>query len=482
MSKIKKLIIGLLIAVVVIGATVAIIVVFKNKNQEKKTVNVFSVEQMMKTSDMVGNYNYISGMVTVDKEQKIYLTSTDLIDEVCVNEGDVVKAGDVILVYDVTSKSLQLESKRAQVEVARAAVVVAENELEKLNNTVPVQPPVVPPVPEEPTTETPTTEVPTTEVPDTTETPEVPTGGESATPTDATPQELTSTEEPTNTEQPASTEEPANTEQPVAPEADVTTPEGTPEDTQSEGEPEEITYTVEELALAIKEKKAEISRLTIDYQLQLIELQIMEYQFSTGEVVCNFDGVVKKVVDQETAILNNEPFIVISGTEGYTVETAIGELDLMSIQEGDMVLLNCYDNGMVYDGTITHIGDIPSSGYNYSAAEESFYPVTITINGGEDLSQGMYMEVMLMDSSAEMSDSFYIEMAMVRKENGNYYVMKEVDGKLVKSYVATGEILWGSMIEIKGGLSPNDYIAFPYSADAVEGVNTVQESIDVLYQ
>ena len=71
MSKIKKLIIGLLIAVVVIGATVAIIVVFKNKNQEKKTVNVFSVEQMMMTSDMVGNYNYISGMVTVDKEQKI---------------------------------------------------------------------------------------------------------------------------------------------------------------------------------------------------------------------------------------------------------------------------------------------------------------------------------------------------------------------------------------------------------------------------
>ena len=52
MSKIKKLIIGLLIAVVVIGATVAIIVVFKNKNQEKKTVNVFSVEQMMMTSDM----------------------------------------------------------------------------------------------------------------------------------------------------------------------------------------------------------------------------------------------------------------------------------------------------------------------------------------------------------------------------------------------------------------------------------------------
>ena len=92
------------------------------------------------------------------------------------------------------------------------------------------------------------------------------------------------------------------------------------------------------------------------------------------------------------------------------------------------------------------------------------------------------MEVMLMDSSAGMSDSFYIEMAMVRKENGNYYVMKEVDGKLVKSYVATGEILWGSVIEIKGGLNPNDYIAFPYSADAVEGVNTVQESIDVLYQ
>ncbi len=442
MSKIKKLIIGLIITVAVVGIAVAVITILRNKNQEKKTANVFSVQEMMYTSDMVGDYNYLSGMVSIDKEQKIYLTSTDVIEEVCVSEGDIVKAGDVILIYDVTSQNLQLETKRADVEVARAAVVVAENELEKLNNTTPVEPPIEPPVSDE------------TSSPD-----EVP---EPATNTDAQSEQATNTDA-----QPE--------EQPKAPEAVTITPE-------EEVEPEEITYTVEELAKAIKDKKAEISRLKIDYQLKQVELEIMEYQYSTGEVICNFDGVVKTVTDQETAILNNEPYIVVSGTEGYTVETAIGELDLMSVEIGDYVSLFCYDNSMFYEGTITHISDIPSNGYNYSAAEESFYPVTISINGGEDLSRGMYMEITLNDYSMDASDSFYLELAMVRKENGNYYVMKEEDGKLVKKYVKTGEILWGSMIEIKAGLSPNDYIAFPYSADAVEGVHTTQESIDVLYR
>lgn len=468
MSKLKKTIIGLVIAVAVVGIAVAIITVLRNKNQEKKTVNVFSVQEMMYTSDMVGDYSYLSGMVSIDKEQKIYLNSTDVIEEVCVQEGDIVKAGDVILIYDVTSQNLQLESKRAAVEVARAAVVVAENELEVLNNTTPVEPPVEVPV-EPPVPETPTTEVPSS----TEETPEPEVG------TDTDAKEETSTDTDAKPEEEPTTEAPATTEQPVAP--DAVTVEPGAEDVTEEV-PEEITYTAEELAQAIKDKKAEISRLMIDYQLQQVELEVLEYQYSTGEVICNFDGVVKTVADQETAILNNEPFIVVSGTEGYTVETAIGELDLMSVEIGDYVSLFCYDNGMVYEGTITHISDIPSSGYNYSAAEESFYPVTISISGGEDLSRGMYMEITLEDSDEEFSDSFYIELAMVKSENGNYYVMKEEDGKLVKSYVKTGEILWGSMIEIKAGLSPNDYIAFPYSADAVEGVHTIQESIDVLYR
>ena len=358
------------------------------------------------------------------------------------------------------SQNLQLEAKRAEVEVARAAVVVAESELEELNNTTPVEPPVEPSVPQEPTTEAPpsTEEVPEQDV---------------ATDTDSKPENATDTD--SKSEEETTEEAPIEEEQPVAPPATTVEP-GTEE------VPEEITYTAEELAQAIKDKKAEISRLLIDYQLQQVELEIMEYQYQTGEVVCNFDGIVKTVADQETALLNNEPFIVVSGTEGYTVETAIGELDLMSVEIGDYVSLFCYDNSMVYEGTITHISDIPSSGYNYSMAEESFYPVTISIAGGEDLSRGMYMEITLDDNSYEFSDSFYLELAMVRKENGNYYVMKEEDGRLVKTYVQTGEILWGSMIEIKAGLSPEDYIAFPYSADAVEGVHTIQESIDVLYR
>jgi len=38
-------------------------------------------------------------------------------------------------------------------------------------------------------------------------------------------------------------------------------------------------------------------------------------------------------------------------------------------------------------------------------------------------------------------------------------------------YVKVGKSLWGSMIEIKSGVTMDDYLAFPYGNGAVEGMN-----------
>ena len=81
----------------------------------------------------------------------------------------------------------------------------------------------------------------------------------------------------------------------------------------------------------------------------------------------------------------------------------------------------------------------------------------------------------------ESSNDFYLPLAFVRKENGSYYIMKETDGKLEKVYIKTGKIQWGSEIEVLGGISGDEYIAFPYSKDAVEGVKTKQSTIAELY-
>ena len=45
----------------------------------------------------------------------------------------------------------------------------------------------------------------------------------------------------------------------------------------------------------------------------------------------------------------------------------------------------------------------------------------------------------------------------------------------------TGRNLWGSYIEILGGLTEDDYIAFPYGRQTVDGAKTRIADTDELY-
>lgn len=440
MSKKKKIIISLVVTIVIIGLIVGILFALKKKTKNKKTVEVFSVSEISIDEGNFGSWQTMSGTVMVKNEQKIYLSADQQVAEVLVKEGDTVKAGDVIMRYDTTSQNLQLELMAANVEIARVAVIVAERELEKLKNTTPVEPTTEPPV-----TEAPTTEAPATEPPASIEDP-------NASPTDA-PQP-----------QPAPAPEPQPAPTP-APE-----PEIPPEDMEPQ-------YTKEELEKAIRDKENEIRDLRNAYQLEQIKYEIASYQSANGDVLASFDGVVKTLADQEECILNNEPFIVIGTDGGYTVQSDIAEFDLMTIGVGNTVTMQNYENGMVYTGTITEISDIPSDNEYYYGTVETYYKMTIAVDNPEGLKQGQWIEVSIdAPAEAEASNSIYLEKPFVKSENGSSYVMKQVDGKLEKCYVKTGKSMWGSYIEIKSGLTMEDYVAFPYSSNATEGTKTVETS------
>ena len=50
----------------------------------------------------------------------------------------------------------------------------------------------------------------------------------------------------------------------------------------------------------------------------------------------------------------------------------------------------------------------------------------------------------------------------IRTENGKSYVMvRDDNGKLEKRWVQTGRNLWGSYTQIRGGLTVDDFVAFP---------------------
>ena len=194
MSKKKKLIIAIIITLAVIGIIVAVLMVIKNKNKEKKVVNVESVEMLCTPAEYMEYNNTLYGYVDTSMEQKIYLTSTDVVEETRVKEGQQVKAGDVILVYDMTARELELEMQRAVVEQARVNVLVAERELEELKAIVPVEE-----KPEEPTTEETTPDVPVIDEPSVDDEEEEPGDTEDIEAEEQTPEETESTTESTDT-------------------------------------------------------------------------------------------------------------------------------------------------------------------------------------------------------------------------------------------------------------------------------------------
>ena len=59
--------------------------------------------------------------------------------------------------------------------------------------------------------------------------------------------------------------------------------------------------------------------------------------------------------------------------------------------------------------------------------------------------------------------------------------MADANGRLEKRMVGTGRSLWGSYTEITGGLTTEEYIAFPYGRNLREGGKVTYSTVDQLY-
>ena len=78
--------------------------------------------------------------------------------------------------------------------------------------------------------------------------------------------------------------------------------------------------------------------------------------------------------------------------------------------------------------------------------------------------------------------SLYLGNMYVRTENGKSYVMaRGENGKLEQRWVQTGKVVWDSYTQIRGGLTQEDYVAFPYGRDVVSGAKTEEATVDALY-
>ncbi|HIV17246.1 MAG TPA: InlB B-repeat-containing protein [Candidatus Alectryocaccobium stercorigallinarum] len=134
MIKRNKILAAILIPVLSVCGVSGIVLGVKAANQ--KPVMVISATEL----NYGGGWNTseMQGVITSDVSQDVYLTETQTVSEVLIKEGDVVKEGDVLLVYDTTLTSLNLEREKLSRQQIELNIQAAQENLKKLQNTKPV--------------------------------------------------------------------------------------------------------------------------------------------------------------------------------------------------------------------------------------------------------------------------------------------------------------------------------------------------------
>lgn len=241
-----------------------------------------------------------------------------------------------------------------------------------------------------------------------------------------------------------------------------------------------------DLAKAIVDKAQEVKEKEVNQKLAKLSLDKKIKELGDGNVYAEFDGTVKAVRDPDEAYNNSEAVIELSGGGGYYVTGTLSEMELGSVKVGDTVSISSWMTGAACEGTIVSIDDYPTTNGNSwgdGNSNVSYYPFKVFVEEDAGLQANDYVDIQYQKAGTqEQGNSLYLQSWFIRTDNGKSYVMaRGEDGRLEQRWVQTGRDLWGSYTQIRGGLTTDDYLAFPYGRDVVEGARTVEAAADELY-
>lgn len=233
----------------------------------------------------------------------------------------------------------------------------------------------------------------------------------------------------------------------------------------------------------VAEAENEIRTLKLDLKEADLELKQMERDLNRQVVKSTVNGVVKKVGSTEKPSQDGSPMIFVAGSEGLYVKGNVSEMQLEQIQKGTILNGYSYDSGVNFTAEVQEVSPYPAQGENGGPSNTSVYPFTAYIEQAEGLKNYSWADLSL-DSSQNMTgDTFIIDKAFVRSENGTYYVMIDNGkGKLKKQPVTVSKIVFGYAYEITEGLSIEDKITFPYGKNVKQGAKTQNGSLEELYR
>ena len=240
-------------------------------------------------------------------------------------------------------------------------------------------------------------------------------------------------------------------------------------------------YTKEEKEKAITETNAEIRTVKLDIKSSDLKIAQIEKELENQEVKSTINGVVKKVGDKDKGQTDGEAFLEIQSTQGIYVKGMVDEYQRKKLKVGSQISGTAYESGVSFEAEVKEISTYPvSSKYsNSNNSALSYYSFTAYIQDVQGLKN---QESVSMELPAEEMDAsgIYLKREYVREKDGEDFVYKEENGRLVKQPVKTGKIFYG-MVEIKSGITEEDFIAFPYGKKVKEGASVKEISAEDAY-
>ena len=249
------------------------------------------------------------------------------------------------------------------------------------------------------------------------------------------------------------------------------------------GDTPEPTGTPVARADAIKYQKSKIASLKLDLQESDIKISQLEKKADKKLINSKLDGTVTYVNGISGETTDGKALIKVKSSDGFYVVGSVSELLLDDIKEGTMLNCTSYTSG-AFEAEVMDVSEYPVTGnsfYGNSNPNVSYYAFTAVVTDKSlQLEDQDWVTVNYEASSSE--GSMVIQKAFVRSENGSNYVYKDDNGVLKKQEISVGATVdSGYDVIVKGGLSADDLIAFPYGKDIKEGARTKEVTLDAMY-
>lgn len=510
----KKTWLWILLTVAVAAAGVTGFIAYSRANRDPVFVYGFA-DGTAGMTDYHDYSNESSGMVTTDRVQNVFLSDTQTVLEILVSEGQQVKKGDVLFTYDTTLSDITLMQKEISVQKTKLDLETAKKELQVINSYVPIRYIEVE-QPEETEPAEPVADLTQFDLTDKNYLAYSGSGTTSLTPKYCWIRSGTMVDEAMilalfegvegdvlflrfqhTAEDKAdgaiekeygikvmrlTTQDEEGREITKYPFAFFTpiTVQPAPSGPQVEWN---SGFTAAQIADMRREKQEQIKSLEFQVKMVEAEYKIMQKEADSGQILAEFDGTVVGVLDPESAAMQGQPLLKVSGGGGFYVEGTVSELELGNIALGQTVDVMSWDTGMNYEGTIVEIGQFPIEGdrYYYGGIQNvSYYNYRVFIDESAQLQDGFYVSMTL--RGAEGAGSLYINSAFVRTDGAVSYVyVRNAEGFLEKRIIQAGASLWGSYTQVRSGLTGEDWVAFPYGKQIVEGAPTQEGTWEDLY-